>query len=78
MGKKDPDWLEPTRQFCRDHKITIAAWGPNLLVVEAKSQERADEIASQLGQLGFQVVPDEGDAEAGLLSLSKDPSALPH
>ena len=49
------------------------AWGPNTLVVEAKSQERAKEIASQLGRLGFKVVEDEGDAYAGMLSLSRNP-----
>jgi len=53
--------------------IKIMAWGPNTLVVEAKSQDRAKEIASQLGQLGFKVAEDEGDAYAGMLSLSRNP-----
>lgn len=40
-----------------------------MLTVEAKSPERAHEIASKLGQLGFKVVTDEDDANAGLLNL---------
>lgn len=64
------------RAFCRNAGIKIMAWGPNLLTVEAKSHDGAEQIASQLGQLGFKAIPDEDDAYAGMLSLSKNPSAI--
>ena len=53
------------------------AWGPDMLTVEAKSEGRAKEISTQLGQLGFKPIKDEDDAYAGLLSLSKNPEAIP-
>jgi hypothetical protein len=68
--KEKPGWLDQTREFCRANKITISAWGPHALVVEAKSPERAAEISARLANLGFTPVPDEGDAYAGLLTLS--------
>jgi hypothetical protein len=68
--KENPAWLDNTREFCRGAGITIAAWGPNTLVVEAKSPERAAEITAQLANLGFRTVQDADDAYAGLLSLS--------
>ena len=46
------------------------AWGPSQLVVEAKSPEQAGEIARQLSHLGFKAVDDEGDAYAGMLTLT--------
>jgi phage replication-related protein YjqB (UPF0714/DUF867 family) len=73
VSKEKPSWLLETSEFCRSAGIKIMACGPNTLVVGAKSQERAKEIASQLGQLGFKVVEDEGDAYAGMLSLSQNP-----
>ncbi len=76
MGKRDPTWLPEARQFCRDSGIKIMAWGPDLLTVEAKSTERAKEIVSKLGQLGFKVVEDEDDSYAGMLSLSLNPAAV--
>lgn len=45
-------------------------WGPNALIVEAKSPERAAEISAQLANLGFRPVPDPDDDYAGLLTLS--------
>jgi hypothetical protein len=70
-GKNEkPGWLEGTREFCRGAGISIMAWGPKSLVVEAKSPQRADEIARQLANLGFEAVQDEDDACAGLLTLS--------
>lgn len=47
-----------------------------MLTVEAKSEECAEEIASQLGQLGFRIVKNDDDAYAGLLNLSRDPVAV--
>ena len=47
-----------------------------MLTVEAKSDRRAREIATQLGRLGFKVVANENNAQAGLLDLSKNPEAL--
>jgi hypothetical protein len=72
MSKGKPDWLQEARDFCRGAGITIMAWGPETLVVEAKSPERAKEIASQLAQLGFAAVEDEGDSDAGMLTLSRN------
>lgn len=71
-----PPWLDEIRDFCRRSGISVVAWGPNLLTVEAKSTTRATEIANQLGQLGFKVVKDEDDEHAGLLSLSRNPDAV--
>ena len=46
------------------------AWGPDTLVVEAKSPEIASQTSNQLRQLGFKVVEDEADSYAGMLTLS--------
>jgi hypothetical protein len=73
MSKKKPDWLQETDEFCRGAGIKIMGWGPDMLVVEAKSPVRAKEIAAQLASLGFKVVEDENDAYAGMLSLSRNP-----
>jgi hypothetical protein len=75
MSKERPAWLLETREFCRSMGIKIMAWGPDTLVVEAKSPNRAEEIASQLGQIGFKVVESEADSDAGMLSLSPNPTA---
>jgi hypothetical protein len=69
-NKEKPIWLDQTRDYCRNAGITIAAWGPRSLVVEAKSPERAGEISTQLANYGFKPVPDEDDTCAGLLTLS--------
>jgi hypothetical protein len=71
MGRNEPDWLQQVREFCRNSGIKIMAWGPNTVIVEAKSADRARGIASQLGQFGLKAIEDEGDAYAGMLSLSK-------
>lgn len=71
-----PDWLDEARAFCRDNKITIVGWGPDLLTVEAKSRERSREIASQFAQIGFHVVENTESAEAGFLDLSRNPDAV--
>lgn len=76
MNRQNPSWLQQTQEFCSNSGITIVAWGPDLLTVEAKSEERAEEIATLLGQIGFRVVKDDDDAAAGLLSLSKNPVAI--
>ena len=49
------------------------AWGPQALVVEAKSPERAAEVSLKLRQLGFQAIEDPEDAYAGILTLSRNP-----
>ena len=74
MNKEKPTWLEEATTFCRNSGIKIVAWGAHVMVVEAKSEDRAKEIASQPWQLGFKAIHDEGDAYAGLLSLSKKPN----
>lgn len=70
---KDPEWLPQVREFCRNAKIKIMAWGPEALVVEAKSPEARLQIARQLRQLGFKAIEDEADSYAGLLTLSLKP-----
>jgi hypothetical protein len=75
MSPSDPAWLPQTRQYCKCAGIRIVGWGPNLLTVEAKSDERAKAIASELGSFGFHPLDSEGNAHAGLLDLSKDPDA---
>jgi len=67
---KNPPWLEPAREFCKARNIMITAWGPQALVVEAKSPERAAEISAQLAELGFQPIRDPDDDYAGILTLS--------
>ena len=70
---KNPDWLPQVREFCRDAGIKIMAWGPETLVVEAKSPEARFQIAQQLRQMGFKAIEDEADDEAGILTLSVKP-----
>jgi hypothetical protein len=72
MGK-DPEWLPQVREFCRDAGIKIMAWGPDTLVVKAKSTEIASQVSHQLRQLGFKAIEDEADAEAGILTLTLKP-----
>ena len=67
---KNPRWLDSAREFCNARNITIVAWGPHALVVEAKSSECAAEISTQLANLGFQPVADPEDRYAGILTLS--------
>jgi hypothetical protein len=76
MSKPDPIWLAETRQFCQGAGIPIVGYGPNLLTVEARGKERAQEITSQLSSLGFQAIDNRGNTYAGLLDLSKNPGAL--
>jgi hypothetical protein len=76
-GSAAPPWLNETQQFCQSAQITIMGWGPNLLSVEAKSPQRAQQIASQLAPLGFHIIENEADAYAGILNLSPNPAAFP-
>ena len=75
MSPKSPDWLPEVRDFCRRSSITISGWGAETLVVEVKSPQKVTEVSSLLGQFGFQPMPSDDDKEAGLLLLSRDPSA---
>jgi hypothetical protein len=76
MRKQNPAWLPEAREFCRRSGIKILGWGPDVLTLEAKSEERAKEIASQFAQLGFKHIRNEDDDYAGLLDLSKNPEAI--
>ena len=71
MAKQKPEWFDQTKEFSSSTGIKIMAWGPSQLVVEAKSPEQARVIAIKLGQLGFKAVDDEGDAYAGMLTLTR-------
>jgi len=75
-NKANPPWLAQAREFCRANGISVMGWGPNLLTVEAKSSERASQIATQFAPLGFKPIPNEDDAYAGMLDLSPDPDAI--
>ena len=75
-NKEKPPWLPEAQEFSRTAGIRIMGWGPDMLVVEAKSPARAEEIATQLGHLGFKTIEDEDDTYAGVLSLSKNPAAI--
>jgi hypothetical protein len=70
---KNPDWLPQVREFCREHGIKIMAWGPDTLVVEAKSPEIVSQVSIHLRHLGFKAVEDEADNYAGVLTLSLKP-----
>jgi len=76
VARNKPDWLDETRAFCRTSGIKIMCWGPDVLTVEAKSPDRAAEIARQLSQLCFKPIPNEDDAYAGMLDLSRNPEAV--
>lgn len=76
MSKSNPDWLPQVRDFCRGAGIKIMGWGPDLVTVEAKSPERAKEIALQFASLGFKPIQNEDDAYAGMLDLSRNPDAV--
>jgi hypothetical protein len=71
MSTQKPDWLPGVRKFCRDAGIAISGWGPDTLVVEAKSPELARVISNRLRPLGLAPVASEDDAAAGLLLLSR-------
>jgi hypothetical protein len=62
MTGVDRGCLPETRHLCRQLRITIMAWGPDRLTVEAKSAKRAKEIAVQLGHLGFKAIENDDDA----------------
>lgn len=70
---KNPDWLPQVREFCGRAGIKIMAWGPDTLVVEAKSPDSVPQISSQLRELGFKAIEDEADSYAGILTLSLKP-----
>ena len=76
FARNKPDWLDQARDLCRASGIKIMGWGPDVLTVEAKSPDRAAEIARQLSQLGFKPMPNEDDAYAGMLDLSRNPEAV--
>jgi len=75
MKKTEPLWLPESREFCRQNGIKIAGWGTDSLVVYSESPVRAKRIAAHLEQLGFQATDDGEDAQAGLLTLSRNPEA---
>lgn len=71
-----PPEIENAREFCRSAGIEVAAWGQDTLLVKAESPDRAEQIATQLRQLGFESVEDEDDLKAGLLLVSRNPSTI--
>ncbi len=70
-----PSWLPEVREFCRQQRIEIVGWGDNAVVVIAKSEDATTRIAEQFISLGFTAVKDESDAEAGLLTLTRNPAS---
>lgn len=62
--------------MCRCAGVEIVAWGEDALGVLMQSPDRAQQIASLLAHLGFQPMEqNENDADAGLLTLSRNPAA---
>jgi hypothetical protein len=70
-----PEQLKEEREFCRREGIEVYGWGPDALTVKAESPDRAKQIALQLRPLGFEPLEDEDEASAGMLLLSRNPSA---
>lgn len=75
MRNRKPAWLPEAQGLCRSAGIKIVGWGPDSIVVEAESPDRAGLVVSQLRPLGFQLMESEDDASAGLLTLSRNPTA---
>jgi hypothetical protein len=75
MRRRNPDWLPQAQALCRSLGVEISAWGEETLVVFAASPEDRKIIASQFSPLGFQPMEDEDDAQAGLLTLSRNVEA---
>lgn len=69
-----PSWLREVREFCKQERIEITGWGERAIVVVAKSDDAAKRIAEQFVPLGFTAQVDEADAEAGLLTLTRNPA----
>jgi hypothetical protein len=67
--RKDPDWLGPVRAFCKTAGIEIMAWGPETVVVKAATRDDALRIETELASFDLTVKEDEGDAQAGILTL---------
>ena len=63
-AKKTPPWLLETSEFCHNAEIKIMAWGPDPLTFEAKSPDRAWEIATKLAQFGFKTIKNRISANA--------------
>jgi|SRR5580692_5996581 hypothetical protein len=63
-SKENPSWLLEASEFCRSAGIKIMAWGPDLLTFEAKSPDRAWEIATKLAQFGFKTTKNRISANA--------------
>ena len=57
--------MHGARQLSREAGIGIMMRGPDSLVVEAKSEERANQIASQLGWFGLKIVADQDELVPG-------------
>ena len=72
LKKPNPPWFASVEDFCRSHGIGIAAWGPQTLVVVAKSPEKSAEIVTLLANFGFKPLADPNDEYAGLLTLSRE------
>jgi hypothetical protein len=54
MSPKNPDWLPEVRDFCRRSSLTISGWGPDTIIVEAKSPDQTAQASSLLRQFGFE------------------------
>ena len=73
MNRSEPEWLSAAREACRRAGIEISGWGDDTLLVNARTSERAKEIAALLRPTGLE--PVEDDAASGLLLLSRNPPA---
>ena len=69
---KQPYWMAEVRAFCKQSKIEIMAWGDETLIVQALDSDQSEKITGELRSFGFEAIKDDGDAEVGMLLLSRD------
>jgi hypothetical protein len=74
MSKKPP-WFEEVRALCRAADIEIAGWGPESLLLVAKTPERRRQLIEQFSSMGFQELQSSQDEYAGLLQLMRNPGS---
>jgi hypothetical protein len=67
--RNDPRITEAI-DLCKRHDYSVAAWGPELICIEAKDSIVAPDLLRNLNQLGLKLIEDEDDRSAGLASFN--------
>jgi hypothetical protein len=67
-----PPWFEEVRNLCRAADIEIVGWGPESLVLTAKTTELRQQLTEQFSSMGFQAVQSSEGEYAGLLQLMRN------